>query len=156
MAIFAGWLISVTGPAQAERVQYQHTWCVNVSTYPGGPSDGMVEVTVHFRTSPSEASVVADDITLWNLSKHTIVVDADRWQTNDGSKVYRGPGAIIDWEIDNFRHLWRPVDYISVSEIPIVYVHFHAQTRPALGGFAKIWADPVGEDSDESEFCHPP
>lgn len=147
MAIFAGTMIGRAGPAQATRIPYTHNSSTDMTTYPGGPSDGTVDVFVDFLTSLSEGSVAVTDIFIENRSNHTIVVDADRWQSSVvGSTVYRGPGGTIDWNPRiNYDDLWQPQNlYLFLSEDPFVYLHFHAQTRPALQGTVIIPALPVG------------
>jgi hypothetical protein len=151
MAIFAGGMISATGPAQANRMHYSHCMQADVRTYPGGPSDGTVSVWVSFLTSESGASVVAHDITVENQTSHEIVVDVDRWQAADGNPLYRGPGAYLNVN-DPSPTIWWPGTeanlYINFAKDPFVHVHFYAKSRPALEGSVTVSAKPVGPDDE--------
>jgi hypothetical protein len=164
MAIFAGGMISATGPAQADPVQYQHCVDADLTLYPGA-SDGTVHVRVDFLTSDSGASVIARDIMVDNRTSHEIVVDVNRWQAADGNPLYRGPRAYVNVN-DPSSSIWmptfspgcQPTCYINFAKNPFVHVHFYAKSRPALKGQAIVEAKPVGNDDpfQDSPPCSGP
>jgi hypothetical protein len=144
MAIFAGTMISGAGPAQADEILYQHS-CGFYLMAPDEEIDGPITIYATLTTSKSGASVLAHDIRIENSGAQEIIVDINRWESDDGTPPDQGPAEDIPGVIAGEGPglaIWHSQTYISFEKDPSVYVHAYAKSRPEMKGGVICLASP--------------
>jgi hypothetical protein len=143
MAIFAGVMISSAEPAQADKFTYTHICSFGLRAPGEAIVDEPIYVYVQLTTSTSGASVLANSIVIENILDREIILDVNRWQSDDGTQMDRGPAEDIPSYAVHGRAIWYPETWISFEKNPSVVVHAYAKSRPGMKGGVICLARPA-------------